>query len=102
MKLSGVVITICTLQVVLLFGYITKEVVLVRAGYRHQEYEKKIAQLEEERSTKTAQLHALQKRNDVWNTMHHEWGMQKMEPRQLHKISPRDTSHGDTSRGDAL
>ena len=86
MKMSGIVAVIGALQLVLLFTYITKEIALVRAGYRQQEREKTVAQLDEERSALSAQLHVLQKRGEVWEYVRSEWGMQKMQPKQLHKL----------------
>ncbi|KKR96355.1 MAG: hypothetical protein UU47_C0015G0003 [candidate division TM6 bacterium GW2011_GWE2_41_16] len=86
MKVPMSVFLFLSFQVVVLFGYITKEISLVRLSYRVQRAEQEVARLATVLKNKETHLHALQNRAQVWDHVKSEWGMKKMDSRQLHEI----------------
>ena len=67
MKVPMSVFLFLSFQVVVLFGYITKEISLVRLSYRVQRAEQEVARLATVLKNKETHLHALQKLADTHN-----------------------------------
>ena len=87
MKVPFSVFLFLSFQVVVLFGYITKEIALVRLSYRVQRSEQEVERLATVLKNKETLLHSLQNRAQVWDYVRKEWGMKKMDANQMREVA---------------